>query len=815
MSQRLESGGIAANRVAVLGISLLLLAAGGRCAKAAEAIGNGIAAAEPAAPAGTPAAEPAAFAASNDEPLLLEVEINGHSTGKIGEFTLRRGILMAMPEELHDLGFRVPTSADRGSLIALSSVAGVTWKLDQTNQVLYVSIADAGLLPTMLRATSGAQERRTIESGTGATLNYDIANTISGGQEGATALVDMRTFSPFGVASSQWLANANAGAGSGQTGRVRAIRLDSAYTFADINSLRRYSVGDFITSGLSWTRPVHLEGVQIRSDFSMRPDLVTFPMPAIAGSAAVPSTVSVLADGNQVVTGQVDAGPFEVPELPVISGAGMVSMTVTNATGQQVTISQPFYASASLLNPGLQTFSAQAGLVRRNWGSASYDYGKAAVAVVYRRGMTRKLTVEGSAEGTKGAFAAGGGGVLQIGNLGTVNVDGAIAAGASEPGAQLSAAVQRIGRTFSAGASAIVATRNYRDIASMNGDGVLRKQLSAYASVSMKRLGSVGVGYGGVDQDTSAATVSNSAPQHSQVFSANYSVQFRHASIYVSEFENVVGSGGGHGLQVGIVIPFGKRSSVDMGATSDGYGTLEVQQSAPQVGDWGYQAYVSAGNATHAFAEAQVKTRRGLLTAGADTNDGQSTFRLEAQGALSVVDRGLFASNEIYDSFAIVDTGPIHNVRVLEENREVGQTDSSGRLLVPDMRSFDLNHITIQPTDIPPDVTVNNASVAMRPQDRSGIVVRFPIKFSHGALLQLVDESGAAIPLGSSATLKVTGATVPIGYDGDAYVEDLSPRNELAVELADGRHCTVTFDYKPAAGEIPLIGPLRCVGPRP
>ena len=57
------------------------------------------------------------------------------------------------------------------------------------------------------------------------------------------------------------------------------------------------------------------------------------------------------------------------------------------------------------------------------------------------------------------------------------------------PGAQLSVGVQRIGRMFSAGASAIVATRNYRDVASMNGDGVLRKQLSAYASLSMKRLG--------------------------------------------------------------------------------------------------------------------------------------------------------------------------------------------------------------------------------------------------------------------------------------------------------------------------------------
>jgi outer membrane usher protein len=205
----------------------------------------------------------------------------------------------------------------------------------------------------------------------------------------------------------------------------------------------------------------------------------------------------------------------------------------------------------------------------------------------------------------------------------------------------------------------------------------------------------------------------------------------------------------------------------------------------------------------------------GLFSAGADTNEGQSTFRLESQGALSLVDRGVFASNAIYDSFAIVDTGPIHHVRVMQENREVGKTDASGRLLVPDMRSFDLNNITIEPTDIPPDVTINNASYSMRPQDRSGVVVRFPIKFSHGALLRLVDESGAPLPLGSAATLKATGAVAPIGYDGEAYMEGLSPQNELSVERADGQHCRATFNYRPVPGEIPSIGPLRCVEARP
>ena len=157
----------------------------------------------------------------------------------------------------------------------------------------------------------------------------------------------------------------------------------------------------------------------------------------------------------------------------------------------------------------------------------------------------------------------------------------------------------------------------------------------------------------------------------------------------------------------------GRRSSVAVSAASDGNGQFQAQKSASEIGDWGYNAYVSAGSSNHAFGEVQRKSRVGLFTVGVDSNGSQTTLRLESQGALSFVDRGLFLSNAIYDSFAVVDTSPMAHVHVLQENRDVGRTNSSGRLLVPDMRSFDLNHITIAPTDIPPDATINDATREM------------------------------------------------------------------------------------------------------
>jgi outer membrane usher protein len=808
LSQRHDRRVIAEKWSSCAGIFFLLLTMMPRLAVAIEAANSVPNAAVP--------------APNSDEILLLDVRVNGHSIGKIGEFTLRHGTLYARPQELRDLGFSVPgtRTLKPGGLIALSDLSGIEWTLDLKNQQLLITAVDAALVPTLLQPAGRetAMGRRVIESGTGMTLNYDTVGTFDSGQTSSgTGSMDLVAFSPWGILSSNWLAYA--GATSGPTGTNRAIRLDSGYTFADVNTLRRYTLGDFITGGLAWTRPVHMEGAQIRSDFSMRPDLITFPLPELTGSASVPSTVDVLINGNLVSSNQVEPGPFQIPQLPVISGAGTITMTMTNALGGQVTVAEPFYGGSELLASGLQILAGQAGLVRRNWGSVSNDYGKIAATAMYRRGLTRKFTIEGSAEVTPGAFMAGVGGVAQVGTLGVVNFSVAPSIGSGQGGAQFSLGAQRIGRVFSLGGSAIMADHSYRDVASMNGDGVPRKQLSGFTSLSLKRFGSIGAAYAGIDQDAPPTPVQLAAvlAQHSQVVSANYSLQIRHVSIYASLFKNYAGgsASGSGGMQIGLTIPIGRRSSVNVSATSDGNGQVQAQQSAAMVGDWGYEAYISAGNSNHEFAQAQYKSPVGLFTAGVDQSGGQTTLRMESQGALSWVDRGLFPSNTIYDSFAIVDTGPIPHVHVLQENRDVGVTGSSGRLLVPDMRSFDLNHLAISATDIPSDVTIDDATVETRPQDRSGVVVKFPVKISHAALLRLVDEAGVPMSIGSAATLRATGVTVAVGYDGDAYVENLSPHNELSVEGINGRRCTVPFDYKPVAGDIPSIGPLRCLEKKP
>jgi outer membrane usher protein len=771
-----------------------------------------------------------ASAAVADQTLLLDVVINGNDTEKIGEFTSRNGALFAKPDELADIGLKVPeeTPKTEDGLIALGALPGITTRLDEATQKLFIEAGLERLLPNILGAGVNAGPIK-LESGTGATLDYDVTGTETSGVGAGAGAFDFRVFSPYGVASTTALAYA--GVPPNGPHANAAIRLDSSYVYSDFDDLTRYTFGDFINGGLNWTRPVRLGGVQVSHDFSMRPDLVTFPLPVVAGSASVPSTVDVLVNGAQQFSGQTKPGPFQVPQLPVNVGANTVALSVTNALGQQVTVVLPFYASESLLAPGLDTFSFEGGFVRHNWGILSNDYGDFATSGTYRRGVSDHVTLETHVEATRGAFMGGLGAVVNAFDLAVINAAAAGSTADGLTGGELALGAQRLGRNWSLGVSALFATRDFRDISALNGDPVPRLQLNANAGVSFGRWGSFGVAYTSVDRD--AAVVARNvvastgqltpgltnAPfqligaEHAQILSANYSVQVDRFSIYATGFKDF-SKGGGSGITFGLSVPLGARSSagasVGANSGSSAYGQVQSQQSVVVPGDWGYNVYAAFGGQDHQFAQVAYKSQWALVSAGADRSSGAMSYRGEVQGALSFADGALFASNTINDSFAIVDTDGVSGVHVFSENRAVGRTDSGGKLLVPDLRSFEINHLSIDPLDVPPDASLATSTREIRPQDRSGVVVDFQIRVSRGALLTLVTKDGKPVPIGSSAVLAATKAAVEVGYDGQAYVEDLSDANTLRVQMPDGRRCTASFPYLARLGDIPKIGPIIC-----
>ena len=206
-----------------------------------------------------------------DPKLLLEVQINGQSIGKVGDFTLRVDRrMMAMPKELHDLGIRVPDSAPRqpGGEVSLSDIPGLQWIYDQPNQMVKITAGAGALLPQVLQPVKFAVLRvtLTIENSTGLTLNYDVVSTFASGRAGATGSFLVRSL--FAIrylpVPDGW---EYAGAAHLWVVRASAARVCASIRRIPLPMWIRWSVTLRETSsqgGLSWTRPVHMGGFQVR-----------------------------------------------------------------------------------------------------------------------------------------------------------------------------------------------------------------------------------------------------------------------------------------------------------------------------------------------------------------------------------------------------------------------------------------------------------------------------------------------------------------------------------------------------------------------
>jgi len=771
-----------------------------------------------------------------DAGLQLQVFINGFDTRQIVPFERdSAGRLRAKRADLAAIGLKTGLGpAD--AWLAPDQLAGVSARYDETAQTLSLNVAQSALAPKSYSAAQSPAPGAPAASGWGAALNYDLyAGTDSwwAGQRlgfGTGSLtLDARAFSPLGVISQSAIL------GSTAFTTDTALRLDTSWRYDDDAHGVTYRAGDLINAGLPWTRPIRLGGLQVSHDFGLRPDLVTGPSATVSGTAAAPSTADVFVNNFKIFSSPVDAGPFRIDNLPAINGAGSATLVLHDVTGKETTQAAPFFVSSRLLRPGALDYSAEAGYARLNYGVDSFDYDPHLVgSASLRAGVADWVTLEGHAEGgdrlVNGGLGASFAAFQRVGfdvSLATSDwqgrLGGQVGLGVSTTlyGATFDASLQRSFKDYSDLAEVTAPPTTSSSVVSrVVGSNPLFADLLLSTSVAPPlALDRVSLGLPRVFGQLAAnASFVNEVDRDGSIFriaslgvSHNFTGGF---SAFATAFADIAAKRD-YGVIVGLSYTFGGGVTASTQSTLQGRAFTQttgvVKSAGQEIGDYGYSLDDQEGGDRYSRASATYQSAVGRATAtvnqyGAGPQASASASG-EFAGSAAWLGSGYALAPHISDSFAMVDAGAA-GVTVLEDNRPIGKTDSSGRLLLTDLRGFQDNKIAVDPTTLPAGADIGATELRLRPRAQSGVVADFKVRTdARSAEIALVDEAGQPLPVGSQ--VDAPGGQAIVGYDGRAYLTDLKPHNALNVR-ANGRNCVATFDLPASHKARPTIGPITC-----
>ncbi|GLQ89819.1 fimbriae usher protein [Dyella flagellata] len=745
------------------------------------------------------AAVPASFAGEmqQTQDVYLEVAVNGEEVPFIVHFQATGARLSATGADLARIGVAIGKLGIAASAqVQLDAIAGARYRYDRTHQRVDLTLPDNARQPYMVDSRQ-LSPSMPATSGRGLVLNYDAFAQNQTGNRFALWM-EQRYFDPAGVFSNTGIAYLDAAS-------RHYLRYDTSWSRSNPDTLSTFQWGDAITSSLAWSRSIRFAGFQWRSNFALRPDLVTFPLPVLTGSALVPSSLDLYVNNMQHFNVQVPSGPFVVNEVPGITGGGNATLITRNALGQTVTLSMPIYIDTQMLAKGLSSYSMEVGFLRRDYGIASFDYDPhLAGSGSWRQGLSDALTVEAHGEATDHLFNAGAGALVRLGADGVVN--GAIGFSAGRlAGTQLSVGYQWLEPHYAIDAQSIRTFGHYGDLAARDGAPVPTH--TDRLTVSLPFFG---------NQNFALSYIGSKLPQvqASRIVSLTYGLSLRHSlSVNLSAYRDIY-QHASRGVFLNVSLGLDDHVSLNAVVGSQGgraYNNLQAFRPVDYAGGWGWGLQTGQFNQM-GFHQAQLQYlgNAGQLTGIVQNYAGHTTASFDALGSIVLMDGDVQFSRRIYDGFALVSTNGVAGVPVLHENRLLGHTDDSGHLLVPDLNSYQANRIAIDTSALPVDMRIDTTAMVVVPQVQSGVLGRFTITRYAAASILLHDEAGKPIPAGTRVHHVESGSDTIVGYDGLTFVNELQASNHLQLDGV-AWHCTVTFPYKPPTDHaLPLIGPLVC-----
>ncbi|MGN5535749.1 fimbria/pilus outer membrane usher protein [Acinetobacter sp. Lyrl_1] len=738
------------------------------------------------------------------ETYLVEIIINAQPLPDIYRVEKLADGHIALPLDVWELTRLRPVKeitalpdAQKGYI--LDSITGLTYQFDRSLLTLEINAPAQAFKGSFFDMRSQKESLPNL-SPPGAFINYNLSVTDAVHHEkNYGALIEGIVFNGWGSAVIGGVIRSN-------KNETETIRTETYWQKDLPNRMQSLTIGDTLDPGSDWSRPARFAGIRWGRDFTLQPGYISYPMPSLSGSAALPSTIDVLVNNQRRQTQTVKSGPFDLTNIPVITGAGEINLIIRNMLGEQTIITRSYYTSPKLLESGLTDFSFQAGFLRENYGTVSNDYGAFFSSSNWRQGLSKTTTVEGRLELQQDRQAIGGLVDHVLGNFAIAHLGVGFSHVHDNQGGHYLMGLERTGKNGGGSIRWEYFSDDYNQFASTDKEIKPRQRIAAGYGLPIYHNVSIGLNY---------TSQSNWNSDLLSLLSANVSISLPENIFLHTYASTQLDQNKDWNCGLSLTIPLGKQRSFSANSqrSNDGHyvNTADLTQSAPIGPGIGWGIRTSDNPNQKLRANFTWNTKIGQITAEAvDNSQHDAMFRFGASGSIGWLQNLPFATKNIgHGSFAVVKVADFERIPVYRSNQLVAYTNSQGLAFVPNLLPYQKNKISLDPSELPLEAEINGTEEYALPYARSGIFLNLPVRRSYNALITLKQPDNSPVPLGATVKLAGRDDEFVVGKRGEVYLVNLSKVNHITVTWPTGScKLKIPLDFK-GSGE-PRIGPLAC-----
>lgn len=582
------------------------------------------------------------------------------------------------------------------------------------------------------------------------------------------------------------------------------------YLERGITSLRsRIIVGDTDTSGNLFDS-FSLRGVMLYSDDNMLPDSRRGYAPMIRGVAETNARVSVRQNNVLLYETTVSPGPFSIDDLYPTGYGGDLTVTIRESDGREKQFRVPYAAVPQLVRPGITRYSLSAGTLR-NMNLSKQD---AVAQLTLQRGINNLLTGYGGVLTTRdyhafllgGAMGSSWGAMaLDVTQAQTVTQQRHLsgqsfrATYSKEFNASSSTMSLSAWRFSSSGYLGLNDAMNAIDSARysnpVSSDPVLQPPRSRVsASLAQGFPDKWGQLYlTAIRQSYWGNRSSNNQLQ------AGYSNTFGSLSWSVSV--NRVNARDGAEMQytLGLSVPLGgsaRQTYLNLNLRHDAEGmssqaSINSTLGAEQQFDYTLGMRNDSQQHTSANLAANWHTRYTSIQGSVEKSRHTQSWSAGLNGSLVAVPDGVVSSPWYSETMALVDAPHASGARV--EGQSGLTLNPQGRALVPYLRPYRLNEITLDPQGLAADIELKSTRQQIAPHSGALVKVNFATSRGRAVLIHSTLPDGKSLPFGA-AVQDEQGNHLGLVAQGDLiYVRLPTGRSHLQVKSGDTTVCSLSL----------------------